>query len=91
MLYRFTGPEPEDFPVPPIGCRLYPGDVLETPTEIEHARLELLADEPPGLVWSSPTHGLCRVGRAAPEGYQMAVPAEPETTKPPTRRAPTKE
>lgn len=41
--YRFTGVEPEDFPVPPIARRLHPGDVIETDEPIEHVRLELVA------------------------------------------------
>ena len=40
--YRFTGPEPEDFPAPPIARRLHPGDVIEVDEPVEHARLELL-------------------------------------------------
>jgi hypothetical protein len=43
--YTFTGPEPEDFPAPPIGRRLQPGDVIEVAERVEHARLEL-ATEP---------------------------------------------
>jgi hypothetical protein len=38
--YTFTGPEPEDFPAPPIARRLEPGDVIEVPERVEHARLE---------------------------------------------------
>jgi hypothetical protein len=38
--YTFTGPEPEDFPAPPLARRLEPGDVVELPEPVEHARLE---------------------------------------------------
>jgi len=43
--YRFTGTTEEDFPVPPIARRLYPGDVVETEEPVEHARLELLPEK----------------------------------------------
>lgn len=52
--YRFVGPTEEDFPDPPIARRLQPGEVIEVPTEVVHAWLELVppprprktADEP---------------------------------------------
>ncbi len=40
--YRFVGPSEEDFPEPPIARRLQPGEVVEVPTEIVHAWLELV-------------------------------------------------
>lgn len=43
--YRFTGPEPEDFPAPPIARRLFPGDVFDVAEPVEHARLELLVED----------------------------------------------
>ena len=46
--YKFLGLDPEDFPVPPLARRLFPGDVVELPEPVEHARLKLLsAPEPP--------------------------------------------
>lgn len=46
---RFTGPEPEDFPAPPIARRLSPGDVVEYEADeaVQHARLELVPDPKP--------------------------------------------
>lgn len=46
FTYRFTGPIEEDFPEPPIARRLQPGEVIEVPTEIVHARLEMVPDKP---------------------------------------------
>ncbi len=47
MRYRFTGTTEEDFPEPPIARTLQPGDEVDTGrTPIEHARLELIAEEP---------------------------------------------
>lgn len=38
--YRFTGLIAEDFPAPPIARQLQPGDEIELPEPVEHARLE---------------------------------------------------
>jgi hypothetical protein len=43
--YVFTGTEPEDFPSPPIACRLFPGDEVEVDEPVDHARLELADEE----------------------------------------------
>lgn len=47
MLYRFTGATEEDFPAPPIARRLHPGEIIEVPEPVEHARLELIEEPPP--------------------------------------------
>jgi hypothetical protein len=54
---RFTGNAPEDFPAPPLGRRLEPGDVVEYEADepVAHARLELVSE--PGSVASEPAAG----------------------------------
>lgn len=46
MRYQFTGDAEEVFPALPINRTLRPGEVVDTDTPVEHARLRLVDDVP---------------------------------------------